>query len=70
MVLVFGFSRGVDAGDVRRLVEVDPEAAHGVVHAGEDLHGRDFAGIVADELLVDFENAFELAVESLGVDVG
>jgi hypothetical protein len=66
---VVGLAGGVDAGDVGLLVEVDPEAAHGVVHAGEDLHG-DFAGVVADELLVDFEDAFELAVERLAVDVG
>ena len=39
------------------------------MHAGEDLHG-DFAGVVADELLVDFEDAFELAVERGAVDVG
>ncbi len=64
-----GLARGEDAGDVGLLVEVDPEAAHGVVHAGEDLHG-DVAGIVADELLVDFEDAFELVVEGLAVDVG
>ncbi len=31
------------------------------MHAGKDLHG-DFAGVVADELLVDFENAFELVL--------
>ena len=63
------FAGGEEAGDVGHLVEVDPEAAHGVVHAGEDLHGH-FARIVADELLVDFENAFELAVERLAIDVG
>ncbi len=43
--------------DVGLLVEVHPEAAHGVVHAGEDLHGN-FAGVVANELLVDLEDAF------------
>ena len=68
---VIGFACGEDAGDVGLLVEVDPEAAHGVVHAGEDLHG-DFAGVVADELFVDFEDAFELVVcgsRSMWVDV-
>src|SRR5450631_122197 len=69
MVLVFSLARREDSGDVRRLFVIDPEAAHGVVHAGENLHGRD-ARIVADKLLVDFEDAFQLAVESLGVDVG
>ena len=69
VVLVFALAGGVDAGDVRGLLVIDPEAAHGVVHARENLHGRD-ARIDADKLLVDFENAFQLAVERLGVDVG
>ncbi len=69
MVLIFALAGGKDAGDVGHLVEVDPQAAHGVVHAGEDLHGH-IARVVADELLVDFENAFELAIEGLAVDVG
>jgi hypothetical protein len=69
VVLVLALAGGKDAGDVGHLVEVDPEAAHGVVHAGEDLHGH-VARIVADELLVDFENAFELAIERGAVDVG
>jgi hypothetical protein len=43
VVLIFGLAGGEDAGDVGHLVEVDPQAAHGVVHAGEDLHGH-FAG--------------------------
>ena len=69
VVLVLALAGGKDAGDVGHLVEVDPEAAHGVVHAGEDLHGH-VAGVVADEFLVDFEDAFELAVEGFAVDVG
>ena len=69
MVLVLALAGGKDAGNVGHLVEVDPEAAHGVVHAGEDLH-RHFARIVADKLLVDFQNAFELAVQRFAVDVG
>ena len=69
VVLVLALAGGKDAGNVGHLVEVDPEAAHGVVHAGEDLHGH-FARIVADKLLVDFENAFELAVQRGAVDVG
>ncbi len=60
---------GVDAGDVGPLGEIHPEAAHGVVHAGKDLHGN-IAGIVADELFVNFQDAFELAIENLAVDVG
>ena len=66
---VVGLACGEDTGDVGLLVEVDPEAAHGVVHAGEDLHG-DFAGVVAYELLVDFEDAFKFAVQSGSIDVG
>src|ERR1700744_5725285 len=69
VVLILALPDGKETGDVGHLVEVDPEATHGVVHAGEDLHG-DFAWIVSDELLVDFEDAFELAVESLTVYVG
>ena len=69
VVLVLALAAGEDAGDVGHLVEVDPETAHGVVHAGEDLHGLD-VGIDADELLVDFENAAELVVEGGAVDVG
>src|SRR6266446_1609307 len=68
VILIFGFSCGEDAGDVRRLFVIHPEAAHGVVHAGEDLH-RCVARIVADELLVNFEDAFQLAVESLAIDM-
>src|SRR5579871_5230297 len=66
---VVGLARAEDSGDVGLLVEVDPEAAHGVVHAGEDLHG-DFAGVVAYELLVDFEYAFKFTVQSCSIDVG
>src|SRR4030095_9296805 len=54
---------------IRSLLVIDPETAHRVVHAGEDFHGR-VAGIVADELFVDLENAFEFLVENLAVDVG
>ena len=69
VILVFALAGGIDAGNVGGLVEVHPQPAHGVVHAGEDLHRR-VARIVADKLLVDLENAFELAVEDLAVDVG
>src|SRR5712692_1019088 len=68
MVLVFGLARSEDAGDIRGLFVIDPKAAHGVVHAGENLHGR-VARIVADKLLVDFEDAFQLAVESFAVNM-
>src|SRR5713101_4444290 len=68
MVLVLGLARSEDAGDVRGLFVIHPEAAHGVVHAGKNLHRR-FARIVPDKLLVDFEDAFQLAVESLAVNM-
>ena len=61
-------ARGKHTGNVGRLLVVHPQAAHGVVHAGENLHGH-VARIVADKLLVDFENAFELLVENLAIDV-
>src|SRR5580658_12105 len=69
MVLVVGFASCVDAGDIGGLFVIDPHSAHGVVHAGENLHGRD-TRIVADKFFVNFENAFQLAVENLAVDVG
>jgi hypothetical protein len=56
---VVRLARRVDAGDVGLLVEVHPQAAHGVVDAGEDLH-RHLARVVADELLVDLKDAVEL----------
>src|ERR1019366_3879046 len=51
VVLIFTFTGRKDAGNICHLIEVNPEAAHGVVHAGEDLHG-DVARVVADKLLV------------------
>src|SRR5215469_945764 len=68
VVLVLALTGGEEAGDVGHLVEVDPEAAHGVVHAGEDLHGV-VVRVDADEFLVDFEDAAELVVEGGSVDV-
>ncbi len=68
VVLVLALARGKDAGNIGHLVEVDPKAAHGVVHAREDLH-RLHARIDADELLVDLQNAAELVVQRLAVDV-
>ena len=39
------------------------------MHSGEDLHGC-LARIIADEFLVNFENAFQLAVEDLAINMG
>ena len=68
VILILAFARGVQALDVGALLKVHPQAAHGVVHAGEDLHGR-VARIVADKLFVDLENALQLAIEGGAVDV-
>src|SRR5580765_1251020 len=38
------------------------------MHAGENLHGR-VARIVAHKLLINLEDAFQLAIENLPVDV-
>src|SRR5579863_807895 len=51
------------------IYRVDPDAAHGVVHTGENFHGL-FARVDAAEFFVDFENAFKFAVEGLAIDVG
>src|SRR5215472_1118531 len=68
VISVFTFPGGEDPFDIGGLLVVDPEAAHGVVHAREDLH-RHFTRIVADKLLVDFQNAFQLAVKRVAVYV-
>src|SRR5713226_6719984 len=68
VVLVFAFTRRENAGDVRRLFVIHPQAAHGVVHAGEDFHGH-VARIVAHKLFVNFEDAFQLAIKHLAIDV-
>ena len=49
-------------------LEVDPEAAHRVVHGGEDAH-RVLVRVLADELLVDLEDAGELLAEHLARQV-
>src|SRR6476660_3458419 len=61
VILVLALARGVNTGNASSLIEVHPHAAHGVVHAGKNLHGR-VARVVAYELLVNFQNAFEFAV--------
>src|SRR5438477_10954762 len=68
MVLVFALAGRKNARNVRRLIEVHPQSAHGVVHAGENLHRRS-AWIVAYKLLVNFQNAFELAIESGAINM-
>ena len=68
MVLIFALARREDARNVGRLLEIDPQPAHGVMHARENLHRR-VARVIAHKLLVDFENAFQLAVQNLPVDM-
>ena len=48
---------------------VDPQAAHRVVHRGEDLH-RHLAGIGPLELLVDLQDAGQLAVQQVAGKMG
>ena len=61
VILILALAGGKDAGNVGHLIEIHPQAAHGVMHSGEDLHGH-VARVVADELFVDLQNAFELPV--------
>src|SRR5262249_26055898 len=68
VILILTLTRSKNSRDIGALVEVNPHAAHGVVHARENLHWR-IAWIVTNELLVNLENAFQLAVERLAVDV-
>ena len=83
VVLVVALADGIQALDVGHLVsrvafdqsarvlvldEVHPQAAHGVVDGREDPH-RGRARIFAYELFVDFENAAELDVNLLLVQM-
>src|SRR6185312_14159427 len=68
MVLILAFARGKNSLNVRGLIEVHPQAAHGVVHPGENLH-RSLARVVAEELFVDLQDSFELAVERGAINV-
>ena len=69
MILILALSSSKYAGKVGLLIEVHPQSAHGVVHAGKNLH-RCVARIVAYELFVNFQNPFQFAVENLPVNVG
>ena len=69
MIIVFSLAGCKDARDVGHLIEVNPQAAHGVVHAREDLH-RYFARIVADKLFVNFEDALKLTVQCFLIYMG
>ena len=69
MILVFAFAGGINSGDVGGLILViDPQAAHGVVHRGKNFHGFNVR-VDADEFLVNFEDAFEFALENFAGDV-
>src|SRR5581483_9736360 len=59
---------GEDAFDAGGLVAIHPKAAHGVMHARKDLHGH-VARIIAHKFLVNLQNAFQLAVQRLTVNV-
>src|SRR5260370_26214857 len=68
MVLVFALAGRKKTRNVGRLLEINPEAAHGVVHAGENLHWG-LAGIITDKLLINFQDTFEFAVERGAVNM-
>ena len=69
VILVFAFACGENSRNAGRLVfGVHPHAAHRVMHGGENFHGF-VPRIDAEEFFVDFENAFELAVERFARDV-
>src|SRR5580704_1084168 len=69
MVLVFRFTGGVDSRDTGGLIlVVYPNSAHGVMHARKN-HHRFFAWIDTAEFFVDFEDAFEFAVENFARNV-
>src|ERR1700730_3927410 len=69
MILMFAFACRVNTGHAGSLiVPIDPDAAHGVMHRRKNLHWF-LARINAEKLFVNFENAFELAVERFAGDV-
>src|SRR5260370_21803177 len=68
MVLVFALAGRKKTRNVGRLLEINPEAAHGVVHAGENLHWR-LVGIIPVKLLINFQDNFEFAVERGAVNM-
>src|SRR5579863_7375068 len=68
VILIFALTCRINSRNIGCLIEIDPQPTHGVVHAGENFHG-DLARVIAYKLLINLENAFELAVENLGVDV-
>src|SRR6185503_5773359 len=65
---VIAFAGGEQSGNVGALVEVDPQPAHRIMHAGEDAH-RHVTRIVADEHLVNLENRAEFAIQNVGGNV-
>src|SRR6266700_6842391 len=62
MILILTLAGCENSWDIRGLVEIHPQAAHGVVHARENLHRRG-ARVVADKFFVNLEYPFQLAVE-------
>ena len=68
MILIFALACGKYSRNVGRLLEVHPHATHGVVHARKYFHRR-VSWIVPDELLVNFQNTFQLAIQNLPVNM-
>ena len=69
MILIFAFAGRVNSRHIGGLVlSIYPHAAHGVVHGGKNLHGF-YARIDAQKLFVNFQDAFEFAIQRLARDV-
>src|SRR5262249_53226163 len=69
VVLVTHLAGGDQARDVRHVVVVDPQPAHRIVHSREHAH-RHLGRVVADELLVDLDDALELLLQRGAPQVG
>src|SRR5262249_7280409 len=65
---VVAFTRCEQPGNVRALIEVDPQPTHRIVHTGKDPH-RHVTWIVADKHLVDLEDRSQFSIENFGGNV-
>ena len=68
MVHVIALAGGKQAGDVGHVAIVRPQAAHRIMHRREDFH-RHFARIFADEVLVDFDDRTQFAVDLFRIEM-
>src|SRR6185436_9696014 len=65
---VIAFTGREQSGDIRALVEVDPEPAHRIVHTRKDAH-RHVTRIVANKHLVNLQYRAELPLENFSGNV-